>query len=109
MAGQPKAAILDAIEAAVAHQDLPTPEPGAISYMMSRRQYLNDAAGAWAPHLMFHVPKADAAAWGANLPLSPVMLDSVHTQVPEPETIFMVPVGKWSDGTPFAPARPRAH
>lgn len=49
---------------------------------------------------MFHPPKTDAAAWGANLAGSPVMLDSAHHVVPEPETIFMVGVDHWSDGTP---------
>jgi len=109
MAGEPKPRILEAIKTAVARKDLPTPEPGAMSYMMSPRQYLNDSAGAWAPHLMFHIPKADAATWGANLPLSPVMLDADHTEVPEPETIFMVRVGKWSDGTPFVRGPTHGH
>ena len=27
----------------------------------------------WHPHLMFHIPKTDAATWGANLPGSPVV------------------------------------
>jgi len=33
--------------------------------------------------------------WGANLPGSPVVLDD--SEVPEPETIFLVPVALWSD------------
>jgi len=100
LAGQSKPAMLSAIKYAVAHKALPTPEPGAMSYMMSHQQYLNDGAGAWQPHLMFYIPKTDAASWGANLALSPVMLDTEHTQVPEPETIFMVAAAKWSDGEP---------
>ena len=79
------------------------PEQGAMSYMMSRLQYLNDAAGAWFPHLMFHLPKTPAEAWGGNVAGSPVMLDDEHREVPEPQSIFMVPVSHWSDGTP-APA-----
>ena len=31
-----------------------------------------------------------------------VELDTDHHEVPEPETIFMVPVGNWSDGAPAA-------
>jgi hypothetical protein len=46
---------------------------------------------------MFHVPKVTGASWGANLPGSPVLLDD--REVPEPQTIFMVPVSHWSDGT----------
>ena len=101
LAGQSKPAMLDAIKAAVASKQVPAPEIGSMSYMMSHQQYLGDEGGSWMPHLMFHVPRTDGAAWGANLPGSPVMLDGDHTEVPEPETIFMVAAGKWSDGTPF--------
>lgn len=107
LAGQTKAQINAQIHAVVASQELPIPEPGAMSYMMSKGGYLGDSVGHWHPHLMFHVPKTDAASWGANLPSSPVEVDSGHHEVPEPETIFMVPVGNWSDGTP-APV-PIAH
>jgi hypothetical protein len=109
LAGLSKPAMLEAIKTAVARKELPTPETGAMSYMMSHQQYLNDEAGSWAPHLMFHIPRTDGATWGANLPLSPVMLDTDHTQVPEPETIFMVAAGKWSDGTPFAHGQDHSH
>jgi hypothetical protein len=95
-----KAQIHERIQAVVANKELPVPEPGAMSYMMSKGGYLGDSVGHWHPHLMFHIPKTDAASWGANLPSSPVELDTDHHDVPEPETIFMVPVGNWSDGTP---------
>lgn len=101
LAGLSKAQMLDRIKAAVARKELPTPEPGAMSYMLSKESYLNDQAGHWVPHLMFHIPKTDAASWGANLNGSPVMLDP--RPVPEPETIFLVPVGQWSDGTAAPP------
>jgi len=109
LAGKSKPQMLTALKAAVAAKALRAPEPGAMSYMLSRQQYLNDAAGAWRPHLMFHVPPADAAAWGANLAGSPIMMDADHTQGPEPETIFMVAVGKWSDGTPVAQGEAHGH
>ncbi len=109
LAGLSKPAMLAAIKAAAARKALPAPEPGAMSYMMSRQQYLNDEAGSWEPHLMFYLPKTDAAAWGANLPRSPVMLDTDHTEVPEPETIFMTAAGQWSDGTPFAHGQDHSH
>ena len=81
--------------------EFPLPEPGAMSFMMSKDGYLGDDVGHWHPHLMFHVPKVAGASWGANLPGSPVVLDD-H-QVPEPETVFLVPVSHWSDGTTAAP------
>src|SRR5262249_17961981 len=56
---------------------LPAPEPGAVSYMMSKGGYLNDRAeGPWHPHFMVFAPRTEAAAWGANLPGSPVAADS---------------------------------
>jgi hypothetical protein len=103
LAGLSNPQMLDRIKAAVANKELPTPEPGAMSYMLSKEGYLNDKVGHWYPHLMFHIPKADGASWGANLPGSSVMLDVQHREVPEPETIFMVPVGNWSDGTAAPP------
>ena len=109
LAGRSKPEMLDAIKTAVARKELPTPETGAMSYMMSHQQYLNDKAGSWAPHLMFYIPRTAGATWGANLPLSPVMLDTDHVQTPEPETIFMMPAGKWSDGTPFAHGQDHSH
>jgi hypothetical protein len=97
LAGRSKAQIHDETRAAVARKELPQPAPGAMSFMMSKDGYLNDDAGHWHSHLMFHVPKVAAATWGANLPGSPVVLDD--REVPEPETIFLVPVAHWSDGT----------
>ena len=97
LAGLSKPQMLDRIKGAVASKELPTPEPGAMSYMLSKEQYLSDAVGHWYPHLMFHIPKTDGASWGANLDGSPVLLDP--REAPEPETIFFVPVGMWSDGS----------
>ena len=109
LAGQSRASMLEALKTAVARKELAAPAPGAMSYMMSKQQYLGDAGGSWMPHLMFHVPPAEAANWGANLPGSPVMLNTDFTQGPEPETIFMVGAGKWSDGTPFVHGEAHSH
>ncbi|HZZ58763.1 MAG TPA: hypothetical protein VFE31_13105 [Opitutaceae bacterium] len=100
LAGDSKAQLHARIVAAVASHELPVPEPGAMSFMMAKGGYLGDGVGHWHPHLMFHIPKTDGATWGANLPGSPVMLNEDYTDMPEPETIFLVPVGRWSDGTP---------
>ena len=95
----------ESIVAAVAKHELPVPEPGAMSYMMAKGGYLQDGAGHWHPHLMFHIPKTDAATWGANQPGSPVLYNDEFTDMPEPEIIFLVPVGKWSDGTAGHPEK----
>jgi len=98
LAGLSKAQIIEGIKAFDA-KELPPVEPGAMCYMMSIQGYLNDSAGHWVPHLMFYVPLTDPKSWGADLPGSPVMLNPQFAGAPEPITEFMIPVGKWSDGT----------
>jgi hypothetical protein len=106
--GYSKAQMIARIDAALSAKKLLPPEPGSMSYMMSKRQDIGNPVGPWVPHLMFHAPKADGArdgvSWGADLKGSPVLLDTSHHEFPEPETIFMIPVGRWSDGTPAPPA-----
>ncbi len=96
LAGNSREQLLNATRAALASKDFPPPEPGAMSYMMSRDGYLGDGAGHWHSHLMFHVPKVAAASWGANFAGSPVVVDV--REIPG-QTIFMVPVAHWSDGS----------
>jgi hypothetical protein len=103
LAGKSKAEIVQATASALDKKELPVLEPGAMCYMMSKHQYLNDQVMSWYPHLMFFIPGDAAKSWGANLPGSPVLA----TDDPEERvTIQMVPVGAWSDGT-VAP--PMAH
>lgn len=97
LAGQSREEIKKDIEAALAAKQLPPLEPGAMSYMMSRQGYLDDQAGHWIPHLMFYT--ARNVDWGANQTGSPVMLDKQPYGAAEPVNVFMVPAGKWSDGT----------
>lgn len=97
LAGQSRNQIMQGIKAALASNQLPPLEPGAMCYMMSKQGYLNDAVGHWMPHLMFYMPLD--ADWGADLPGSPVMLNP-QFQAPEKIRVFMIPAGKWSDGTP---------
>ena len=100
LSGQTKEQMVANIEAGITASLLPTPEAGAMSYMLSKDQYLGDGPAHWHPHLMFHLPRTGSASWGANLDGSPVLADTNHHEGPEPETIFMVPVDHWSDGTP---------
>lgn len=108
LSGLTKSQVLDRTTAAVADKQLPVPEPGSMSYMMSKSGRIGDGAGPWLSHLMFYAPKADGAndgaSWGADVRTSPVILDTSHRVVPEPETIFMIPVAHWSDGTTAPPA-----
>ena len=99
LAGQSKAEIIDGIKIFM-KQQLPPLEPGAMSYMLSKDQYLNDGAHHnWMAHLMFYTPLMQGADWGADVPNSPVMLNPQFNGAPEPIDVFMVPAGKWSDGT----------
>jgi negative regulator of sigma E activity len=103
LAGMSKAQMIDSIKDGFNNRKLLVPEPGAMSYMMSRAGYLNDAVGHHVPHLMFYFPLTDKSSWGADLPDSPVTLNPQFRDGPEPITEFVIPVGKWSDGT-AAPA-----
>ena len=103
LAGLSKAQMIDSIKAQFDNKELPAPEPGAMCYMMSRAAHLNDAVGHYVPHLMFYFPLTDKSSWGADLPDSPVTLNPQFRDGPEPITEFVIPVGKWSDGT-AAPA-----
>jgi hypothetical protein len=97
LAGKSKAEIVAATTSALDKKELPALEPGAMCYMMSKQQYLNDEGKSWHPHLMFFVSGDAAKSWGADLPGSPII---AANDPEERVTIFMVVVGKWSDGTP---------
>jgi len=100
LAGKSPKEIVQTIASDLSDGHSPALAPGAMSYMMSKKQYLGDQPKAWHPHLMFFVPGDAAKSWGADLPGSPIMA------APDPEeraTILMVVVGHWSDGTPYAP------
>ena len=98
LAGLSKAQIIEGIKT-FDKKELPPLEPGGMCYMMSSQGYLGDSIGHWVPHLMFYVPQTDGVVWGADLPGSPVLLNPQFQGAPEPVTVFMIPVLKWSDGT----------
>jgi hypothetical protein len=100
LAGKSKAEIGTATASALENKELPALGPGAMCYMMSKQQYLNDGARNWHPHVMFLVAGDAAKSWGANLPGSPIIaVDDLEAHV----TIFMVLATEWSDGTPGPP------
>jgi hypothetical protein len=97
LAGRSKAQMSEDIKRAFDKKELPGLESGAMCYMMSKQSYLNDRDGPWHPHLMFFVPLTEPAAWGADVPGSPVLAAS---DTLDRLTIFLIPIGTWSDGTP---------
>ena len=98
--GKSKAEIVAATASALDKKELPALEPGAMCYMMSKQQYLNDQGASWHPHLMFFVSGDAAKSWGADLPGSPII---AADDPEERTTILMVWVGNWSDGSPAPP------
>lgn len=98
LAGLNREEIFEATKKAFEKKELPALEPGAMSYMLSKGAYLTDNGDHNLAHLMFYTPPIPGAEWGADLPNSPVMLNQqfIGTQ---PISVFVVPVGRWSDGT----------
>ncbi|MFZ3215401.1 MAG: hypothetical protein WA192_05000 [Candidatus Acidiferrales bacterium] len=96
LAGRSEAQMFEDIKIAFDKTELPTLESGAMCYMLSKQSYLNDRDGNWRPHVMIFTPLMDPAAWGANLPASPVLGSE---DAPDRLTVFLIPVAKWSDGT----------
>jgi hypothetical protein len=96
LASRSKDQMSEAVKAAFDRKELPTLESGAMCYMMSKQGYLSDRDGHWHPHLMFFLPLTDPATWGVGLPGSPVM---GIKDTPGQLTLFLIPVGHWSDGT----------
>jgi hypothetical protein len=99
LAGKTAAEIVEGNKALFDRGELPALEPGAMSYMLSKEAYLTDDGGHNLAHLMFYTPPLEGRAWGADLPKSPVMLIPQFKGV-QPIDVFIVPVGRWSDGTP---------
>lgn len=97
LTGMTQERMWESVKSGFAKQEWPAVEPGSMCYMMSAQQYLGDAGKHWHPHLMFFVPETSAMAWGAGAQGSPVL----EGKDPDDHlTVFMIPVGKWSDGTP---------
>ena len=100
LAGKSKPQMFDAIKLALDKGELKPIEPGAMSYMMSKQQYLNDSAKSWYPHVMIFASHTSAKDWGADATDSPIFeADDTSDRL----VIFMFPVGKWSDGSNAPP------
>ncbi|HTQ13145.1 MAG TPA: hypothetical protein VMH86_04650 [Rhizomicrobium sp.] len=98
LAGLSIAQMSERTRAEIAAKTYVLPEPGAMSFMMSKQQILGEQGTHWHPHLMFFVANVSDDAFGANYDGSPVL--HPYASAPDPIATFLVPVGKWSDGTP---------
>jgi len=97
LAGKSATQMMEAINSALDKKELPALEAGAMCYMMSKQGFLDDHAGHWHPHLMFWAERTEPKSWGAGLAGSPMLAGE---EIKGRLTVFMVPVAKWSDGTP---------
>src|ERR1700676_626369 len=78
LAGQSKAQMMDGIKTFI-KQELPPLEPGAMSYMMSKEQLLNDGSHPnWMAHLMFYTPLMDGSLRTDDICKVFVMLHQQH-------------------------------
>jgi len=102
LAGKSESQMLDAINSAFDKRELPALEAGAMCYMLSKQGYLGDQAGRFHPHLMFWAERTEPKSWGAGMAGSPMIGGE---EIPGRLTVFMLPVGKWSDGTADSDSR----
>ena len=103
LAGRTLAQVNEIMAAALARNELPPMESGAMCYMMGKEGYGGDVVPHWPPHLMFFYSQTDPSIWGANLPGSPVF---AVQDVEEQLTQFVIAAQNWSDGTEYVPASP---
>ena len=108
LAGYTESAIIAGIKAAFQDKKLPSLEPGAMSYMMSKSAYLTDDDHHNVSHVMIYNALSDGRTWGANLPKSPIASSSWWFPADDdtalahglpPIRLFIVGVKRWSDGT----------
>jgi len=101
LSGASRQEMIERTRSAYANHTFKSPEPGALTYMLSKAGYLSDdAAGPWLPHMMFFVAHGQAAAWGACAEGSPIIC---HEGDDIQSTVFLIPVRAWSDGSPAPP------
>ena len=101
MAGVSPTEIGARTKTAYASHEFLMPAAGAMAYMISHQQIL-DASPHWLPHLMFFYDRSQpAAAWGAIEPNTTILNGSAGDEQ-NPVMTLLIPVRRWSDGTPAA-------
>ncbi len=106
LAGRTLDQVNKTIANALAKKELPPMESGSMCYMTGKEGYGGDVVAHWPPHLMFFYSDFEPAMWGANAPGSPII------GIADPLfhlTQFVIPVEKYSDGTPAASTAEHKH
>jgi hypothetical protein len=98
IAGATTADLNARIKKAYAEKRFTMPAAGAMAYMLSPKQHLNDGTDPhWMPHLMFFYDRSvNASAFGAGTEAAPMIAGDPNA----PVQTFLIPTRAWSDGTP---------
>jgi hypothetical protein len=102
LAGLSRAQLIASLQDAIRKQELSALEPGTTCYMMSKQGQIGAAVGHWHPHLLFYSHRSEGADWSAELPGSPVLLNSQFQGAPELLASFIVRVPDWADRAPVS-------
>jgi hypothetical protein len=74
------------------------PHGVAMGYMLSKQQNLGLGVGHYMPHVMLYAPHADNEDWGGGNVLTGWPF--VGENEGNPHSLVIIPLGRWSDGTP---------
>ncbi|HET7041658.1 MAG TPA: hypothetical protein VFI13_06555 [Gemmatimonadales bacterium] len=98
------------VRSAYASHRWPLTRAGAIAYMLSPGQWLGPNDPHWKPHMMFFLPAGHpASTWGADKSTDAPVIDAGSYPFASPGGFILIPVERWSDGTPYSPAGDGAH
>lgn len=98
------------VRAAYASHRWPLTGAGAMAYMLSPGQWLAPNDPHWKPHMMFFLPAGrPGTSWGADKSMDAPVIDAGSYPFASPGAFILIPVERWSDGTPFVAAVTDAH
>lgn len=98
LAGEDAESVEDRVQRGLESGELSVPKQGAMSYMLSSGQHLNDRMGAWNPHFMFYTPYAEGAALFGT---EQITTDAPFvTDAGSPWATTTVVAARFSDGSP---------
>jgi hypothetical protein len=107
LAGATPAELNARTKKAYAEKRFTMPADGAMAYMLSPQQHLNDGDNPhWMPHVMFYFDRAlKGTTFGAGGFTSPI-IDGSGADPNSPLQVIYIPTRTWSDGTPAVHGAP---
>ena len=99
LAGATPAELNARTKKAYAEKRFTMPAAGAMTYMLSSKQHLNDTDPHWMPHLMFYFDRTlKGTTFGAGGFTAPIIDASAGDSNAQIQVIY-IPIRTWSDGT----------